>query len=143
MLAVLNKSEGVTCGAAQGDGQSEDTGLRTGNVVRPEEESPARNVEYFKNKQDIAINEVEVNQAQLVGGRQVRELGILSKGQARKRYEMCICCRYEVSGQLNYCNVARDSVLKVVIIIRSSRGDKREKGETIGTSCPLSSSILI
>ena len=56
MLAVLNKSEGVTCGAAQGDGQSEDTGLRTGNVVRPEEESPARNVEYFKNKQDIAIN---------------------------------------------------------------------------------------
>ena len=56
---------------------------------------------------------------------------------------MCICCRYEVSGQLNYCNVARDSVLKVVIIIRSSRGDKREKGETIGTSCPLSSSILI
>ena len=85
MLAVLNKSEGVTCGAAQGDGQSEDTGLRTGNVVRPEEESPARNVEYFKNKQDIAINEVEVNQAQLVGGRQVRELGILSKG--RKRYE--------------------------------------------------------
>ena len=33
---------------------------------------------------------------------------------------MCICCRYEVSGQLNYCNVARDSVLKVVIIIRSS-----------------------
>ena len=48
-----------------------------------------------------------------------------------------------MSGQLNYCNVARDSVLKVVIIIRSSRGDKREKGETIGTSCPLSSSILI
>ena len=28
-------------------------------MVRPEEESPARNVEYFKNKQD---NEVEVNQ---------------------------------------------------------------------------------
>jgi hypothetical protein len=25
-----------------------------------------------------------------------------------------------MSGQLNYCNVARDSVLKVVIIIRSS-----------------------
>ena len=88
MLAVLNKSEGVTCGAAQGDGQSEDTGLRTGNVVRAEEKSPAPtpaksygkpvaankpprmeldgkkwNVEYFKNKQDIAINEVEVNQS--------------------------------------------------------------------------------
>ena len=52
-----------------------------------------------------------------------------------------------MSGQLNYCNVARDSVLKVVIIIRSSRGDKREKGETISSSkieemtedCPSSS----
>ena len=44
----------------QGNCQSEDTGLRAGNVVRPEEESPARNVEYFKNKQD---NEVEVNQS--------------------------------------------------------------------------------
>ena len=149
MLAALNKSEGVTCGAAQGDGQSEDTGLRTGNVVRPEEESPARNVEYFKNKQDIAINEVEVNQAQLVGGRQVRELGILSKG--RKRYESCICCRYEMSGQLDYCKVGSDSVAEVVITIRSSRGDKREKwrpspGSAIfcsGTFCPLSSSILI
>ena len=149
MLAVLNKSEGVTCGAAQGDGQSEDTGLRTGNVVRPEEESPARNVEYFKNKQDIAINEVEVNQAQLVGGRQVRELGILSKG--RKRYESFIVCRYEMSGQLDYCKVGSDSVAEVVITIRSSRGDKREKwrpspGSAIfcsGTFCPLSSSILI
>ena len=50
---------------------------------------------------------------------------------------MCICCRYEVSGQLNYCNVARDSVLKVVIIIRSSRCDKREKVETIGGFCDL------
>ena len=38
---------------------------------------------------------------------------------------MCICCRYEVSGQLNYCNVARDSVLKVVIIIRSSNTSGR------------------
>ena len=60
MLAVLNKSEGVTCGAAQGDGQSEDTGLRAGNVVRPKEKSPARNVKYLKNKQD---NEVEDNQS--------------------------------------------------------------------------------
>ena len=44
----------------QGNCQSEDTGLRAGNVVRPEEMSPALNVEYFKNKQD---NEVEVNQS--------------------------------------------------------------------------------
>ena len=50
---------------------------------------------------------------------------------------MCICCRYEVSGQLNYCNVARDSVSEVVIIIRSSRCDKRENGETIGGFCDL------
>ena len=31
--------------------------------MRPEEKSPAQDVEYFKNKQDIAINEVEVNQS--------------------------------------------------------------------------------
>ena len=31
--------------------------------MRPEKKSPARDVEYFKNKQDIAINEVEVNQS--------------------------------------------------------------------------------
>ena len=49
LLAALNKGVGVTAG----------TGPRAGNV-RPEEKSPARNVEYFKNKQD---NEVEVNQS--------------------------------------------------------------------------------
>ena len=37
-----------------------------------------------------------------------------------------------MSGQVNYCRVARDSVAEVVITIRSSRGDKREKEETIG-----------
>ena len=49
LLAALNKGVGVTAG----------TGPRAGNV-RPEEKSAARNVEYFKNKQD---NEVEVNQS--------------------------------------------------------------------------------
>ena len=32
-------------------------------MVRPKEKSPTRNVKYFKIKQDIAINEVEVNQS--------------------------------------------------------------------------------
>ena len=60
---VLGLDEDDGDGAVQGDGQSEDTGLRASNVMRPEKKSPARDVEYFKNKQDIAINEVEVNQS--------------------------------------------------------------------------------
>ena len=91
MLAALNKGEGVTAGLRKvTDDQKthKNPGLRAGNVVRAEEKSPAPtpaksygkpvaankpprmeldgkkwNVEYFKNKQDIAINEVEVNQS--------------------------------------------------------------------------------
>jgi len=90
LLAALNKGEGVTSGLRKvTDDQKthKNPNLRAGNVVKADEksgEAPARsygkpvavnkppklemdgkkwNVEFFKNKQDIEINEVEVNQS--------------------------------------------------------------------------------
>ena len=89
LLAALNKGEGVTSGLRKvTDDQKthKNPNLRAGNVVKHVEktEAPAKsygkpvavnkpprlemdgkkwNVEYFKNKQDIEINEIEVNQS--------------------------------------------------------------------------------
>ena len=90
LLAALNKGEGVTAGLKKvTDDQKthKNPGLRAGNVVKASEKSqdtptksygkpvaankPPRleqdgkkwNVEYFKNRQDLEINEIEVNQS--------------------------------------------------------------------------------
>ena len=89
LLAALSKGDGVTSGLRKvTDAQKthKNPNLRAGNVVKATEksEAPARsygkpvavnkpprlemdgkkwNVEFFKNKQDIEINEIEVNQS--------------------------------------------------------------------------------
>lgn len=89
LLAALNKGEGVTAGLRKVTDEQKthkNPNLRAGNVVKATEkqDAPAKsygkpvtvnkpprlemdgkkwNVEFFKNKQDIEINEIEVNQS--------------------------------------------------------------------------------